>query len=75
MVIINLAKNLKEWAIYYKWNLKIKLIEHQRNKLLEQGYLTHQEATELEELLVEAQTDYEYLQKKIADADKLESVE
>jgi len=59
--IINLAKNLNEWAIYNKWDSKIKLIEHQRKKLLEQGYLTHEEAIELEQLMVEAQTDYEYL--------------
>jgi len=63
--IIKLAKNLKEWAIYYKWDSRIKLIEHQRNKLLEQGYLTHEEALELEQLLVEAQTDYEYLIEQI----------
>jgi hypothetical protein len=77
LCIINLAKNLNEWAIFNKWDSRIKLIEHQRTKLLEQGYLTHEEALELEQLLVEAQTDYEYLIKsqKKKDADKLESDE
>jgi len=75
--IINLAKNLKEWAISDKWDSKIKLIEHQRTKLLEQGYLSHEEANELEQLLVEAQADYEYLieSQKKKYADKLESDE
>ena len=59
--IINLAKNLSEWNIYNKWNSKIKTIENQRKKLLEQGYLTDEEATEMEQLMVEAQKDYEYL--------------
>ena len=72
--IINLAKNLNEWDIFYKWNSKIKTIENQRKKLDEQGYLTDNEATEMEGLMVEAQKDYEYLlevQKKKVDADKL----
>jgi hypothetical protein len=69
--IINLAKNLNEWAIFNKWNLKIKLIENQRKKLLEQGYLIHEEAIEMEQLMVEAQKDYDYLQKIKDDADKL----
>ena len=75
--IINLAKNLNEWAIYNKWNSKIKTIEYQRKKLGEQGYLTHEKATEMEGLMVEAQTDYEYLLevKKKKDADKLKSEE
>ena len=75
--IINLAKNLNEWDIYNKWNSKIKLIENQRKKLVEQGYLTHEEAIEMEQLMVEAQADYEYLigaQKKKVDADKLKNV-
>ncbi len=59
--IINLAKNLNEWDIYNKWNSKIKTIEKQRKKLIEQGYLTDAEATEIEGLMVEAQKDYEYL--------------
>jgi len=72
--IINLAKNLNEWAIYNKWNSKIKFIENQRKKLIEQGYLNDDEATEMEQLMVEATTDYEYLlevKKKKDDADKL----
>jgi len=69
--IINLAKNLNEWDIYNKWNSKIKLIENQRKKLLDQCYLTHEEATEMEQLMVEAQKDYDYLKKKIDDSDKL----
>lgn len=76
--IINLSKNLKEWAIYNKWNSKIKTIENQRKKLVEQGYLTDDEATEIEGLMVEAQADYEYLleaQKKKDDVDKLKSEE
>ena len=75
--IINLSKNLNEWAIYDKWNSKIKTIEYQRKILGEQGYLTHEKATEMEGLMVEAQTDYEYLLevKKKKDADKLESEE
>ena len=76
--IINLAKNLNEWAIYDKWNSKIKTIEYQRKILGEQGYLTHEKATEMEGLMVEAQTDYEYLlevKKKKDDADKLKSEE
>jgi hypothetical protein len=75
--IINLAKNLNEWAIYDKWNSKIKTIEYQRKILGEQGYLTHEKATEMEGLMVEAQTDYEYLLevKKKKDADKLKSEE
>jgi len=71
--IINLAKNLNEWDIFYKWNSKIKTIENQRKKLIEQGYLTDIEATEMERLMVEAQADYEYLieaQKKKDDADR-----
>jgi hypothetical protein len=72
--IINLAKNLNEWAIFNKWNLKIKLIENQRKKLLEQGYLIHEEAIEMEQLMVEAQKDYDYLQKIKDDADKLKNV-
>ncbi len=74
MGIINLAKNLNEWDIYKKWNSKIKLIENQRKKLIEQGYLTDDEATEMEGLMVEAQKDYDYLlelKKKKDDADKL----
>ena len=74
MGIINLAKNLNEWDIFYKWNSKIKTIENQRKKLIEQGYLTDAEATEMTGLMVEAQKDYEYLlevQKKKVDADKL----
>ena len=70
--IINLAKNLNEWDIFNKWNSKIKLIETQRKKLVEQGYLTDDEATEMEGLMVEAQKDYEYLlevKKKKDDAD------
>lgn len=59
--IINLAKNLNEWDIYNKWNSKIKIIENQRKKLDEQGYLTDNEATEMEGLMVEAQKDYDYL--------------
>ena len=59
--IINLSKNLNEWDIYNKWNSKIKIIETQRKKLIEQGYLTDAEATEMEQLMVEAQADYEYL--------------
>ena len=51
--IINLAKNLKEWSIYNKWNSKIKTIENQRKKFIEQGYLTDNEATEIEQLMVE----------------------
>jgi hypothetical protein len=69
MGIINLAKNLDEWDIYNKWNSKIKLIETQRKKLVEQGYLTDEEATEMEQLMVEAQNDYDYLKKKKDDAD------
>jgi hypothetical protein len=61
MGIINRAKNLNEWNIYNKWNSKIKLIEKQRKKLVEQGYLTDEEATEMEGLMVEAQKDYDYL--------------
>ncbi len=61
--IINLAKNLNEWEIYTKWNSKIKTIENQRKKLIEQGYLTDAEATEMERLMVEAQKDYDYLLK------------
>ena len=61
MGIINLAKNLNEWDIYNKWNSKIKTIEKQRKKLIEQGYLTDNEATEMEQLMVEAQKDYDYL--------------
>ena len=61
MGIINLAKNLNEWAIYNKWNSKIKIIENQRKKLIEQGYLTDNEATEMERLMVEAQKDYDNL--------------
>ncbi len=75
--IINLAKNLKEWDIYNKWNSKIKTIENQRKKLIEQGYLTDAEATEMEQLMVEAQKDYEYLigaQKKKDDANKQKNV-
>lgn len=75
--IINLAKNLNEWAIYNKWSSKIKTIESQRNKLIEQGYLTDDESTEMEQLMVEAQGDYEYLleaQKKKDDADKVRNV-
>ena len=71
--IINLSKNLKEWDIFNKWNSKIKLIEAQRKKLVEQGYLTDDEATEMEGLMIEAQKDYEYLlevKKKKDDADK-----
>ena len=74
MGIINLAKNLNEWDIYNKWNSKIKTIENQRKKLIEQGYLTDAEATEMEQLMIEAQKDYEYLlepKKKKDDADKL----
>ncbi|OGM12038.1 hypothetical protein A2Z22_01895 [Candidatus Woesebacteria bacterium RBG_16_34_12] len=70
--IINLAKNLNEWTIYNKWNSKIKTIENQRKKLVEQGYLTDAEATEMEQLMVEALADYDYLleaQKKKDDAD------
>jgi hypothetical protein len=67
--IINLAKNLNEWDIYNKWNSKIKLIENQRKKLLDQCYLTHEEATEMEQLMVDAQKDYDYLKKKKDDAD------
>ena len=77
MGIINLAKNLNEWDIFYKWNSKIKTIETQRKKLVEQGYLTHEEATELEKLMVEAKTDYEYLlevKKKKDGADKVKAV-
>jgi hypothetical protein len=77
MGIINLAKNLNEWDIFYKWNSKIKTIETQRKKLVEQGYLTHEEATEMEELMVEAQKDYEYLlevKKKKDGADKVKNV-
>jgi hypothetical protein len=59
--IINLAKNLEEWDIFTKWNSKIKTIESQRKKLDEQGYLTDNEATEMERLMVEAQKDYDYL--------------
>jgi hypothetical protein len=77
MGIINLAKNLNEWDIYNKWNSKIKTIENQRKKLDEQGYLTDNEATEMEGLMVEAQKDYDYLlavtNKKDA-ADKLKNV-
>src|SRR5659263_228258 len=75
--IVNLAKNLKEWDIYDKWSSKIKAIESQRKKLIEQGYLTDEKATEMEGLMVEAQTDYEYLLevKKKKDADKLKSEE
>ena len=71
MGIINLAKNLNEWDIYNKWNSKIKTIENQRKKLDEQGYLTDAEATEMEQLMVEAQKDYDYLleNKKKKDAD------
>jgi hypothetical protein len=72
MGIINLAKNLNEWDIYKKWNSKIKTIENQRKKLDEQGYLTDNESTEMEGLMVEAQVDYEYLleaQKKKDAAD------
>jgi hypothetical protein len=72
MGIINLAKNLNEWDIYNKWNSKIKTVEKQRKKLIEQGYLTDDEATEMEGLMVEAQVDYEYLleaQKKKDAAD------
>ena len=75
--IINLAKNLNEWDIYNKWNSKIKLIENQRKKLVAQGYLTDEEATEMEQLMVEAQNDYEYLlevKMKKDDADKLKNV-
>jgi hypothetical protein len=61
MGIINLAKNLNEWDIFYKWNSKIKTIENQRKKLIEQGYLTDDEATEMEQLMYEAQNDYDYL--------------
>jgi hypothetical protein len=61
MGIINLAKNLNEWDIYNKWNSKIKTIENQRKKLDEQGYLTDNESTEMEGLMVEAQKDYDYL--------------
>jgi len=71
MGIINLAKNLNEWDIYNKWNSKIKTIENQRKKLIEQGYLNDDEATEMEGLMVEAQKDYDFLletQKK-KDAD------
>ena len=77
MGIINLAKNLNEWDIYNKWNSKIAAIENQREKLIEQGYLTDAEATEIEGLMVEAQVDYEYLleaQKKKDDADKVRNV-
>jgi hypothetical protein len=75
--IINLAKNLNEWDIFYKWNSKIKTIENQRKKLIEQGYLTDAEATEMTGLMVKAQADYEYLLevKKKKDADKLKSEE
>jgi hypothetical protein len=72
--IINLAKNLNEWDIFYKWNSKIKTIENQRKKLIERGYLTDDEATEIEGLMVEAQKNYDYLlavTKKKDDADKL----
>ena len=72
MGIINLAKNLNEWDIFYKWNSKIKTIENQRKKLIEQGYLSDAEATEMEQLMVEALADYDYLleaQKKKDDAD------
>jgi hypothetical protein len=72
--IIKLAKNLNEWSIFNKWNPKIKTIENQRKKLLEHGYLTHEEATELEELMMEAQKDYDYLLKKKEEEDKLESL-
>ncbi len=75
--IINLAKNLNEWDIYNKWNSKIKTIENQRKKLIEQGYLTDAESTEMEQLMVEAMKDYEYLleaQKKKDDADKVRNV-
>lgn len=64
MSIINLAKKLNEWDIYNKWNSKIKTIENQRKKLIEQGYLTDNEATEIEQLMVEAQKDYDYLLTK-----------
>jgi hypothetical protein len=77
MGIINRAKNLNEWDIYNKWNSKIKTIENQRKKLIEQGYLIDAEATEMEQLMDEAQADYEYLlevQKKKDDADKLKNV-
>lgn len=59
--IINLAKNLNEWDIYNKWNSKIKTIENQRKKLVEHGFLTDDEATEIEGLMAEAQNDYDYL--------------
>jgi hypothetical protein len=75
--IINLAKKQNELDIFYKWNSKIKTIENQRKKLIEQGYLTDAEATEMEQLMVEAQADYEYLieaQKKKDDADKVINV-
>jgi len=71
MGIINLAKYLNEWDIHNKWNSKIKTIENQRKKLIERGFLTDAEATEMEQLMIEAQKDYEYLleaQKK-KDAD------
>ncbi len=77
MGIINLAKNLNEWNIYNKWNSKIETIEKQRKKLIEQGYLTDAEATEIEGLMVEAQKDYDYLlevKKKEDNADKLKIV-
>ena len=72
--IINLSKNLNEWDIYTKWNSKIKTIENQRKKLLDQCYLTDAEATEMEGLMSEAQNDYDYLLKKKDDADKLKNV-
>jgi deoxyribose-phosphate aldolase len=75
--IINLAKKQNELDIFYKWNSKIKTIENQRKKIIEQGYLTDAEATEMEQLMVEAQADYEYLieaQKKKDDADKVINV-
>ena len=75
--VINLAKNLNEWDIYNKWNSKIKTIETQRKKLIGQGYLTDNEATEMEQLMVEAQNDYDYLlavKKKKDDVDKLQNV-
>ena len=52
------------YFIFNKWNSKIKTIENQRKKLIEQGYLTDAEATEMERMMVEAQNHYDYLKKK-----------
>ena len=71
MGVLGLAKSLYEWDIYNKWKLKIKTVETQRKKLDEDGYLTDDKATKMEEFMVEAQKDYEYLldlqQKKEAE--------